>query len=126
MALTLTLTDVVVSVAHVEAIGTVAFSGTYATSGDALNWTTLQNQIDQAAGKLVSSSMADPAFGPVWARFDSNGGSDNSYPLNRGTAASNWLMLGYAGITQFTGGAAYPSSALTDVVVFRAVFRKLL
>ena len=125
MAIALTLTDVIVSAAHIEAIGTVAFSGNYTTSGDTLNWEGLVGQLD-ARGAIVASSMADPAAGPVWAKFDSNGGSDNSYPLNKGALPTNWLMLGYAGITQFTGGAAYPSSATGDTVVFRAVFRKLL
>ncbi len=48
--------------------------------------------------------------------------------MQQGTAANNWKMRGYStgsSGAEFTGGAAYPNSALTDVITFTAQFRKL-
>ncbi len=72
--------------------------------------------------------MGDPAYGPVQASFTVQGGTPNQYQMQQGAAANNWKMRGYstgsAG-AEFTGGAAYPSSATTDVITFSAQFRKL-
>jgi hypothetical protein len=127
MAVTLTLTDVDPGTTQLYAFGTVTLSGTYPTGGDTIDWTQLAKQI-AVRGQTVDSSMADPAYGPIQASFTVQGGTPNQYQMQQGAAANNWKMRGYstgsAGV-EFTGGAAYPSSATTDVITFSAQFRRL-
>jgi hypothetical protein len=127
MSVTLTLTDVDPGGTQVYAFGAVALSGNYPTGGDTVDWTQLVKQI-AARGQIIDSSMSDPAFGPVQANFTVQGGTPNQYQMQQGTAANNWKMRGYttgsAG-AEFTGNAAYPSSATGDIITFSAQFRKL-
>lgn len=127
MAVTLTLTDVDPGGTQIYTFGTVTLSGTYPTGGDTVNWTQLIGQI-AARGQTIESSMGDPAFGPVQASFTVQGGTPNQYQMQQGASASNWKMRGYTtGSTgaEFTGGAAYPASATSDIITFSAQFRKL-
>jgi hypothetical protein len=127
MAVTLTITDVDPGGSQIYVFGTVALSGNYPTGGDTVDWTTLVRQTGKS-GETVESSMADPAYGPVQAAFTVQGGTPNQYQMQQGAAANNWKMRGYstgsAGV-EFTGGAAYPGSATSDVITFSAQFRKL-
>jgi hypothetical protein len=127
MAVTLTVTDVDPGGSQIYVFGTVTLSGNYPTGGDAVDWTTLVRQIGKN-GEAVESSMTDPAYGPVQASFTVQGGTPNQYQMQQGAAANNWKMRGYStGSTgaEFTGGAAYPASATSDVITFSAQFRKL-
>jgi hypothetical protein len=127
MSVTLTLTDVDPGGTQIYAFGTVLLSGNYPTGGDTVDWTQLVGQI-AARGETVESTMADPAFGPVQANFTVQGGTPNQYQMQQGTAPNTWKMRGYttgSSGAEFTGGAAYPSSATGDVITFSAQFRKL-
>jgi hypothetical protein len=127
MAVTLTLTDIDPGTTQIYAFGTVQLSGTYPSGGDTVNWTQLVGQI-AARGETVESSMTDPAYGPVQASFTVQGGTPNQYQMQQGTSASNWKLRGYttgSGGAEFTGNAAYPSSATNDIITFSAQFRKL-
>ena len=127
MAVTLTLTDIDPGSTQIYVFGTVQVSGTYPTGGDTVNWTQLVGQIS-ARGETVESSMNDPAYGPVQASFTVQGGTPNQYQMQQGASASNWKMRGYTtGSTgaEFTGNAAYPASATSDIITFSAQFRKL-
>jgi hypothetical protein len=127
MAVTLTVTDVDPGGTQIYVFGTVALSGTYPSGGDTVDWTTLARQIGKS-GETVETSMTDPAYGPVQASFTVQGGTPNQYQMQQGTAANNWKMRGYstgASGAEFTGGAAYPGSASSDVITFSAQFRKL-
>ena len=127
MSVTLTLTDVDPGGTQIYAFGTVALSGNYPSGGDAVDWTQLVKQMG-VRGESIESSMADPAYGPVQASFTVQGGTPNQYQMQQGSAANNWKMRGYttgsAG-AEFTGNAAYPSSATGDIITFSAQFRKL-
>ena len=127
MAVTLTLTDVDPGTTQLYAFGTVQLSGNYPSGGDTVDWTQLAKQLS-LRGQSVDSSFADPAYGPVQGSFAVQGGTPNQYQMQQGTAANNWKMRGYstgsAG-AEFTGGAAYPASATSDVITFTAQFRKL-
>ena len=127
MAVTLMVTDVDPGGSQLYVFGTVALSGTYPTGGDTVDWTPLVRQIGKS-GETVEASMTDPVYGPVQASFTVQGGTPNQYQMQQGAAANSWKMRGFstgsAG-AEFTGGAAYPSSATTDVITFSAQFRKL-
>jgi len=127
MAVTLTLTDVDPGTTQLYAFGSVALSGTYPAGGDTIDWTQLAKQIT-VRGQTVDSSMTDPAYGPIQASFTVQGGTPNQYQMQQGAAPTSWKMRGYstgsAG-AEFTGGAAYPASATSDVITFSAQFRKL-
>ena len=127
MAVTLTLTDVDPGATQIYTFGTVQLSGNYPSGGDTVDWTQLTKQI-AVRGETVESSMTDPAYGPIQASFTVQGGTPNQYQMQQGTAANNWKMRGYttgSGGAEFTGGAAYPNSAINDIITFSAQFRKL-
>jgi len=127
MSVTLTLTDIDPGTTQIYAFGTVQLSGTYPTGGDTVNWAQLTGQIS-ARGETVESSMTDPAYGPIQASFTVQGGTPNQYQMQQGTSAGNWKMRGYttgSSGAEFTGNAAYPASATSDVITFSAQFRKL-
>ena len=127
MAVTLTLTDVDPGTTQLYVFGTVQLSGNYPSGGDTIDWTQLAKQVS-VRGQSIETSMADPAYGPIQAGFTVQGGTPNQYQMQQGTAANNWKMRGYStgsSGAEFTGGAAYPSSALNDVITFTAQFRKL-
>jgi hypothetical protein len=127
MAVTLTLTDVDPGGTQLYVFGSVALTGNYPTGGDTVDWTTLIAQMG-VRGETVESSMADPAYGPVQANFTVQGGTPNQYQMQQGAAANAWKMRGYttgSSGAEFTGGAAYPTSATSDIITFSAQFRKL-
>jgi hypothetical protein len=127
MAVTLTLTDVDPGTTQLYVFGTVQLSGNYPSGGDTIDWTQLAKQVS-VRGQSVEASMVDPAYGPIQASFTVQGGTPNQYQMQQGAAANNWKMRGYStgsSGAEFTGGAAYPNSALTDVITFTAQFRKL-
>jgi hypothetical protein len=127
MAVTLTLTDVDPGTTQLYVFGTVQLSGNYPSGGDTIDWTQLAKQVT-VRGQTVESSMADPAYGPIQASFSVQGGTPNQYQMQQGTAANAWKMRGYttgSSGAEFSGGAAYPNSALNDIITFTAQFRKL-
>jgi hypothetical protein len=127
MSVTLTLTDVDPGGTQIYAFGTVVLAGNYPTGGDTVDWTQLVAQMS-VRGDTVESSMTDPAFGPVQASFTVQGGTPNQYQMQQGAAANVWKMRGFttgSSGAEFTGGAAYPSSATGDTITFSAQFRKL-
>jgi hypothetical protein len=127
MAVTLTLTDVDPGTTQLYVFGTVQLSGNYPSGGDTIDWTQLAKQVT-VRGQTVETSMTDPAYGPIQGSFTVQGGTPNQYQMQQGAAANNWKMRGYStgsSGAEFTGGAAYPNSALNDVITFTAQFRKL-
>ena len=127
MSVTLTLTAVDPGGTQNYAFGTVVLAGNYPTGGDTVDWTQLVAQMS-VRGDTVESSMTDPAFGPVQASFTVQGGTPNQYQMQQGAAANVWKMRGFttgSSGAEFTGGAAYPSSATGDTITFSAQFRKL-
>ena len=127
MAVTLTLTDIDPGTTQLYVFGLVTLSGNYPSGGDTVDWTQLAKQV-AVRGQTVESSMTDPVSGPLQANFTVQGGTPNQYQMQQGSAANNWKMRGYstgsAG-AEFTGGAAYPASATSDVITFSAQLRKL-
>jgi hypothetical protein len=127
MSVTLALTDVDPGATQIYAFGTVVLSGTYPSGGDTVDWTQLVGQL-ATRGETIESSMNDPAYGPVQASFTVQGGTPNQYQMQQGAAPNVWKMRGYttgSGGAEFTGGAAYPTSATGDIITFSAQFRKL-
>ncbi len=94
------------------AIGTLAFSGSYPTGGDTIDFTTV-------ADKLPSTQIIQ-----VFA--DSQNGNSGYYVPVQGTALNNWKLKAFTGGgTEITAGA-YPTSITTDVVQLTITARKLL
>lgn len=127
MSVTLTLTDVDPGSTQIYAFGTVQLSGNYPSGGDTVDWTQLVKQI-ALRGQIIESSMTDPAYGPLQASFTVQGGTPNQYQMQQGSAANNWKMRGYTTGSsggEFTGGSAYPASAISDIITFSAQFRRL-
>jgi hypothetical protein len=93
------------------AIGTLAFSGSYPTGGDTLDFTTV-------ADKLPSTQIIQ-----VFA--DSQNGNPDYYVPVQGTALNNWKLKAFTGGgTEITAGA-YPTSITTDIVQLTITARKL-
>jgi hypothetical protein len=94
------------------AIATLAFSGSYVTGGDTLDFT-------QVADKLSSTQLIQ-----VFA--DSQNGNAGYYVPVAGAALNNWKLKAFTGGgTEVTAGA-YPASVTTDVVQITITARKLL
>ena len=93
------------------AIGTLAFSGSYSTGGDTLDFT-------QVADKLCSSQI-------IQAFAESQNGNAGYYVAVAGSALNNWKLKAFSGGgTEITAGA-YPASVTTDVVQITVTARKL-
>jgi hypothetical protein len=96
----------------VYAIASLTFTGSYATGGDTLDFTTV-------ADKLPSTQI-------VQAFAESQNGNSGYYIPVQGTALNNWKLKAFAGGgTEVTAGA-YPASVTTDVVQLSITARKLL
>ena len=96
----------------VYAIATLAFTGTYPTGGDTLDFT-------QVADKLPSSQI-------VQAFAESQNGNSGYYVPVQGSGMNNWKLKALAGGgTEITAGA-YPGSVTTDIVQLSITARKLL
>ncbi len=94
------------------AIGTLAFSGSYPTGGDTLDFT-------QVIDKLPSTQLIQ-----VFA--DSQNGNSGYYVPIAGSALNNWKLKAFSGGgTEITAGA-YPASVNSDVVQITITARKLL
>src|SRR5579863_993765 len=92
-------------------IGTLAFSGSYPTGGDTLDFTTV-------ADKLPSTQIVQ-----VFA--DSQNGNAGYYVPVAGSALNNWKLKAFTGGgTELTAGA-YPASVTSDVVQITITARKL-
>jgi hypothetical protein len=93
------------------AIGTLAFSGSYSTGGDTMDFTTVASQL--------------PSDQIIQVNVDSqNGGADNYIPV-AGSALNNWKLKIFApGGTELSAGA-YPTSVTTDIVQATITARKL-
>ena len=94
------------------AIGTLTFSGNYATGGDTLDFT-------QVADKLSSAQI-------IQAFADSQAGNAGYYVPVAGSALNNWKLKAFTGGgTEITAGA-YPASVTSDSVQITITARKLL
>ncbi len=94
------------------AIGTLTFSGSYATGGDTLDFT-------QVADKLPSTQI-------IQAFVDSQNGNAGYYVPVSGSSLNNWKLKAFTGGgTEITAGA-YPASVTSDVVQITITARKLL
>jgi len=93
------------------AIGTLAFSGSYPTGGDALDFTTV-------ADKLPSDQIIQ-----VFA--DSQNGNSGYYVPVQGSALNTWKLKAFTGGGTELSAGAYPSSVTTDIVQITISARKL-
>ncbi len=95
----------------VYAIGTLTFSGNYATGGDTMDFTTV-------ADKLASTQI-------VQVFTDSQAGNAGYYIPVAGTALNNWKLKAFTGGGVEVTAGAYPASVTTDVVQITITTRKL-
>jgi hypothetical protein len=95
----------------IYAIGTLAFSGNYATGGDSLDFTTV-------ADKLGSAQVVQ-----IFA--DSQNGNGGYYVPVAGTTLSNWKLKAFTGGGTEVSAGAYPGSVTGDVVQITITARKL-
>ena len=93
------------------AIGTLAFSGNYASGGDTLDFT-------QIADKLSSTQI-------IQAFAESQNGNSGYYVAVAGTALNNWKLKAFTGGGTEISAGAYPASVTTDVVQLTITARKL-
>ncbi len=94
------------------AIGTLAFSGSYTTGGDTLDFTTI-------AYKLPSTQL-------VQAIVESQNGNSGYYVPVQGSAFNNWKVKCFAGGGTEIAAGAYPASITSDIVQLIITARKLL
>jgi hypothetical protein len=119
MAITITVQNVDASGPVVWATGSIAFSGSYPTGGDTLDWTTAIPQVGSSGAATPSSS------GPHQANFDSQNGNGGYYVAVQGSAPNNWKVKCFqASGTEVTAGA-YPTSVTSDIIAFQAEFLKM-
>ena len=102
-----------------QVAGTLTFSGSYATGGDTLDWTTANEQISETGQVL---SVATP---PKQMSTDSQNGNAGYYVPVQGSALNNWKVKCFVGSGTEVSAGAYPSSVTGDIVAFRAEFAKL-
>ena len=93
------------------AVGTLAFSGSYTTGGDTLDFT-------QIADKLPSTQVIQ-----VFA--ESQNGNAGYYVPIAGTALNNWKLKAFTGGGTEISAGAYPASVTTDAVQLTITARKL-
>ena len=93
------------------AVGTLAFSGSYTTGGDTLDFT-------QVADKLPTTQVIQ-----VFA--ESQNGNAGYYVPIAGTALNNWKLKAFTGGGTEISAGAYPASITTDAVQVTITARKL-
>jgi len=96
----------------VYAVATLAFSGSYPTGGDTLDFTTV-------ADKLPSTQIVQ-----VFA--ESQNGNSGYYIPVQGTALNNWKLKAFLGGGTEVSAGASPASVTSDVVQLSIPARKLL
>ncbi len=95
----------------VFASGQLAFSGSYSTGGDTVDFTSI--------GPLASTTIVNAVA------FSQNG-SFNQYVFVQNAALNAWkLKVAAPGGAEIAAGA-YPASVTSDVVAFQITLRKLL
>jgi hypothetical protein len=119
MAITITVHNVDASGSVAWATGSIAFSGSYTTGGDTLDWTTAIPQVGASGAAIPSTS------GPQQVSFDSQNGNGGYYVAVQGSAPNNWKAKCFqASGTEVTAGA-YPSSVTSDIIAFQAEFLRM-
>ena len=93
------------------AVGTLAFSRSYTTGGDTLDFT-------QVADKLPTTQVIQ-----VFA--ESQNGNAGYYVPIAGTALNNWKLKAFTGGGTEISAGAYPASVTTDAVQVTITARKL-
>jgi len=93
------------------AIGTLAFSGSYPTGGDTLDFTTVADKLP--SGQLIQ----------VFA--DSQNGNGGYYVPVQGSALNNWKLKAFTGGGTELSAGAYPGSVTSDIVQITITARKL-
>ena len=96
----------------VYAIATLAFTGSYPTGGDTLDFT-------QVADKLPSTQV-------VQAFAESQNGNSGYYVAIAGSTLNNWKLKAFSGGGAEITAGAYPGSVTTDIVQLSITARKLL
>jgi hypothetical protein len=99
--------------------GTLAFSGTYPTGGDTLDWTTAIEQIADGGQTIPSASE------PILVVIASQAGGTDDYVPVQGSALNSWKVKCLASSGSEISAGAYPSSITGDTVAFLALFPKL-
>jgi hypothetical protein len=96
----------------VYAIASLAFTGSYPTGGDTVDFT-------QVTDKIPSTQI-------VQAFAESQNGNAGYYVPVAGTALNNWKLKAFVGGGTEVAAGAYPASVTTDVVQLSITARKLL
>jgi hypothetical protein len=114
MALVLTILDVDAAADNLYVFGTVAVSGSYATGGDTLDFTTVANRLGVSQAPIQ-----------VWM----GGATGDAYSFVRATTptfANGKVKINTASATELSAGA-YPARITGDTnIQFEAAFVKLL
>jgi hypothetical protein len=119
MAITINVQNVDASGTVAWVTGTIAFSGSYTTGGDTLDWTTAIPQVGESGAAIPSDD------GPQQVMIDSQNGNGGYYVAVQGSAPNNWKVKCFqSGGTEVSAGA-YPGSITGDIVAFQAQFQKL-
>jgi hypothetical protein len=112
MALAITITDVDSGTGNIYIFGTLTASGSYATGGDTLDFTTVAAQIGASVPPVQ-----------LWA----GGTTGDAYSWIPGSALNNGkIKINTASATELASGA-YPTRISGDAnIQFEAAFRKLI
>lgn len=120
MAVALTILDIDEGQSTTYVFGVATFSGSYATGGDTLDFTTIAGK--ESGGQVFIAASAPSTVG-VW------GSSGHSYGYVKGspaTMANGKVKINTAAGTELTAGA-YPAAITGDVnIYFEATFAKFL
>ena len=93
------------------AIGTLTFSGSYATGGDTLDFTTVASMLPSSQVLQVSAESQ-------------NGNSDYYVPVS-GSALNTWKLKVFTGGGTELSAGAYPAGVTGDIVQITVVSLKL-
>ena len=119
MAIAVNVTNVDATGVTTWMTGTLVFSGSYTTGGDALDWTAAM----ETAG--ASGQVVDSQSGPQQVMIDSQNGNAGYYVSVKGSSFNNWKIKCFTGGGTEVAAEAYPGSITGDVVAFQAQFQKL-
>jgi hypothetical protein len=112
MPLAITINDIDAVAANIYVFGTLTASGSYATGGDILDFTTVAAQL-----------AASQAPVQIWI----GGSTGDAYAWVKGTALNNQKVKISTGSAAELGSGAYPARITGDAgIQFEAVFNKLI
>jgi hypothetical protein len=123
MSLAVTITCVTRQGTQIRVGFKAAPGGTYTTGGDVINFATAAVDPLFVGNVPAVEALGAPLSLDAW----SNGGNITTFYVPvLGTTIANCKLKGASALgTEFTGGSAYPASALADTIVGEATFNAL-